>query len=142
MAIPIHPELRLPTVLATVRQRPEALHPTIPAGTVQTSEDGIGMRALLCGKLTDELLERLPLTARPNSPDAAKVNLRKIHHPSSHRSPHDRDPPSIERVHGEVVTPHNRFNACHYYLSLTIDDRPPAVTQRQTDGRLRPPIGR
>ncbi len=66
-------------MFATIRQRPEALHPTIPAGTVQTSEDAIGVRALLCGKLTDELLERLPPTARPHSPDTTKVDLWKIH---------------------------------------------------------------
>jgi hypothetical protein len=48
---------------------------------VQTNEDGIGVRALLCGKLTNELVERLPLAARPHSPDTTKVDLWKIHRP-------------------------------------------------------------
>ena len=60
---------------------PRSTPPTIPASTVQTNEDGIGVRALLCGKLTNELVERLPLAARPHSPDTTKVDLWKIHRP-------------------------------------------------------------
>lgn len=81
-------------MLRAVRQNPEALDPTVPAGAVQTDEAGpIGRTVLRC-ELADELLEAGPLSLGPERPEPGKFHLRQ-----RHRSPY------CERFLAYVIIP-------------------------------------